>query len=56
MSARVPVAWLQLIHEKGRLAAAVAGIAFAVILMLVQLGFEDALLSSAGAPLLAFQI
>ncbi len=48
MSPRVPVAWLQLIHEKRRLAAGVAGISFAVILMLVQLGFEDALLSSAG--------
>jgi putative ABC transport system permease protein len=48
MSARVPVAWLQLKREKLRLAAALAGISFAVILMLVQLGFEDALMSSAG--------
>jgi len=47
MSSRVPVAWLQLVRERLRLAAAVAGIAFAVILMLVQLGFEDALISSA---------
>ena len=48
MSARVPLAWLQLAHERLRLLAAIAGIAFAVILMLMQLGFEDALLSSSG--------
>ncbi len=45
---RIPLAWLQLQKEKRRLVAAAAGISFAVILMLVQLGFEDALLSSAG--------
>jgi len=44
----IPLAWLQLAHERLRLLAAIAGIAFAVILMLMQLGFEDALLSSAG--------
>jgi putative ABC transport system permease protein len=51
-------------HDRGRfgrvaathqrtvaLLAAVVGIAFAVILMLVQLGFEDALLTSAGVHL-----
>jgi putative ABC transport system permease protein len=43
----VPLAWLQLVREKARLAAALAGIAFAVILMLMQLGFKDALFSSA---------
>ncbi len=48
MSAGVPLAWLQLMGEKRRLMAAVAGIVFAVVLMLLQLGFEDALLSSAG--------
>jgi putative ABC transport system permease protein len=48
VKSQVPLAWLQLIHERRRLAAAIAGIAFAVILMLMQLGFEDALLSSAG--------
>ena len=40
------MAWRQLIKEKRRLAAAVAGISFAVILMLVQLGFEQALFKS----------
>ena len=51
MSSRIPLAWLQLAHEPLRLFAATAGIAFAVILMLMQLGFEDALLSSAGLVL-----
>ena len=51
MSVPVPVAWLQLTKEPLRLAAAVAGISFAVILMLVQLGFEDALLTSSGIHL-----
>ena len=45
-SAGIPLAWLQLSHQKGRLVAAVIGIAFAVVLMLTQLGFKDALLSS----------
>jgi putative ABC transport system permease protein len=48
MTRRIPLAWLQLLHERRRLLAATAGIGFAVVLMLMQLGFEDALLSSAG--------
>src|SRR3954470_16643077 len=44
----VPLAWLQLTREKRRFVAALAGIAFAVVLMLTQLGFEDALMVSAG--------
>ena len=48
MKRSIPFAWLQLTHQRLRLLAAIAGIAFAVILMLVQLGFKDALLSSAG--------
>jgi len=40
------IAWRQLVKEKRRVAAAVAGIAFAVLLMLVQLGFEQALFKS----------
>ncbi|HWD00816.1 MAG TPA: ABC transporter permease DevC [Candidatus Sulfopaludibacter sp.] len=43
MFTRVPIAWLQLTHEKLRLFAAVSGIAFAVVLMLMQLGFREAL-------------
>jgi putative ABC transport system permease protein len=40
------VAWLQLRTDRGRLFAAIAGILFAVVLMLVQLGFEEALFRS----------
>lgn len=39
----IPLAWLQLIREKVRLIVALAGISFAVILMMMQLGFRDAL-------------
>jgi putative ABC transport system permease protein len=48
MGTGIPLAWLQLTKEKRRFFAALAGISFAVVLMLVQLGFQDALLSSAG--------
>jgi putative ABC transport system permease protein len=40
------VAWLQLTHQKTRLLIALAGIAFAVILMFMQLGFSDGLYDS----------
>ena len=43
---RIPLAWLQLTREKRRFVAALAGISFAVAMMLTQLGFENALLSS----------
>jgi putative ABC transport system permease protein len=46
MSSRIPLAWLLLVKLKGRLVTAVAGVAFAVILALVQLAFEDALYNS----------
>jgi putative ABC transport system permease protein len=39
----IPVGWRQLTHNRLRLFAAVAGITFAVLLMLVQLGFLAAL-------------
>jgi putative ABC transport system permease protein len=41
------LAWLQLRREKVRLVVAVAGVAFAVILMFMQVGFKDALFRSA---------
>jgi putative ABC transport system permease protein len=47
MSFYQPLGWRQLAHEKRKLAAALAGIAFAVTLMLMQLGFKDALYVSA---------
>lgn len=43
---RTPLGWLQLSHDKGRMAVAIAGIAFADILMFMQLGFQNALYSS----------
>lgn len=43
----IPLAWLQLSREKIRLLVALAGIAFAVILMFMQLGFQAALYNSA---------
>lgn len=43
----IPLAWLQLIRERVRLLVAMVGIGFAVILMMIQLGFRDALFDSA---------
>jgi len=42
---RTPVGWLQLVHNRMRLIAAVAGIAFANLLVLVQLGVVASLSS-----------
>jgi putative ABC transport system permease protein len=42
----VPIGWLQLWHRPLRLAVAVAGISFAVLLILMQLGFRAALFES----------
>lgn len=47
MIKRVPLAWLQLTYHKGRFLVALVGVAFAVILMFVQLGFQDALYEDA---------
>jgi putative ABC transport system permease protein len=46
MQRRTPLGWLQLSHEKGRLLVALAGIAFADVLMFMQLGFQSALYDS----------
>ncbi len=43
---RTPLGWLQLNHEKSRLWVALAGIAFADVLMFMQLGFQNALYDS----------
>lgn len=47
---RTPLAWRQIMKEKTRLAIAVAGIAFADMLMFLQMGFQDALYDSATQP------
>ncbi len=44
---RFSLAWRQIIFEKRRLAAALAGISFAVFLILVQIGFYSAMNDSA---------
>jgi putative ABC transport system permease protein len=43
----IPLGWLQLWHRKGRFLVALAGIAFAVMLILMQLGFRASLFDSA---------
>lgn len=47
MRSPIPLAWLQLSRERIRFTIALAGIAFAVILMFMQLGFQSALYDSA---------
>lgn len=47
---KTPLAWRQLMKEKTRLLVAVAGITFADILMLLQMGFEGALYDAAIQP------
>ncbi len=44
---RTPLGWLQLTHHKSRFVVAIAGVAFADILILMQLGFQGALFNSA---------
>jgi len=46
MKRTIPLAWLQLSREKSRLFVAMAGIAFADMLMFMQLGFKTALYDS----------
>lgn len=40
---RLPIGWLQLTHHRGRMVAAIAGIAFANMLVFVQLGISSAM-------------
>jgi putative ABC transport system permease protein len=44
---KTPLAWCNLLHEKNRLLVAVVGIAFAVMIMFMNLGFLGALSTSA---------
>ena len=46
LTRRTPLGWLQLRHDWGRLVVALAGIAFADLLMFLQLGFQAALYDS----------
>lgn len=42
----IPLAWLQLVHRRVKFVATLSGIAFVVILLFMQLGFQDALFDS----------
>jgi putative ABC transport system permease protein len=44
---KTPLAWRNLVHNKVRTAVAVAGVAFAVVLVFMQLGFRGAVISTA---------
>lgn len=46
MKSQTPLALKNLLHDRRRLATAVAGIGFAVLLMFVQVGFQNALYDS----------
>lgn len=50
MAIRTPLAWLQVTREKTRLLVAIAGIAFACILIFMQLGFLQSLFDGATRP------
>jgi putative ABC transport system permease protein len=55
MAKKINLAWSQLTKEKGRFLVALAGIAFADILMFIQFGFQDALFDSAIKPHRSFR-
>ena len=46
MLAAIPLSWLQLKQDKLRLGIALLGVGFAVVLIFMQLGFQDALFES----------
>jgi len=46
MSSAVPLAWKNLTHDRRKLAIAIGGVVFAVMLMFQQRGFNDALFDS----------
>jgi putative ABC transport system permease protein len=47
MKRRIPLAWKQLTKKRGRMLVAIAGIAFADVLMFLQMGFRSALFNGA---------
>ena len=52
---RLPVGFLQLTHNPGRFAAALAGVAFANVLVFVQLGLAGSMYESVATPYRLFQ-
>jgi putative ABC transport system permease protein len=55
LSYKTPLAWLQLTKQKSRFVVALAGIAFADLLMFIQMAFQDALFDAAMLPHRALQ-
>lgn len=47
---RLPIGWLQLVHNRARFLAAIAGVAFANVLVFMQLGFLGALQETTRLP------
>jgi len=52
---RLPIGWLQLTHKRGRFAAALSGVAFANVLVFVQLGLMNAMGAATLKPYGFFQ-
>ncbi|MDN2583566.1 FtsX-like permease family protein [Aquibium sp. ELW1220] len=52
---RLPIGFLQLTHNPGRLMAALAGVAFANVLVFVQLGLAGSMLESVATPYKLFR-
>ncbi len=52
---RLPIGYLQLMHNPGRLLAALAGVAFANVLVFVQLGLAGSMAESVAIPYRLFQ-
>lgn len=50
LRSRTPLGWLQLRHNRGRFAVAIAGVAFADLLIFLQLGVMGSLFGSAAKP------
>jgi putative ABC transport system permease protein len=50
MFGRLPIGWLQLTHKRGRFAAALAGVAFANVLVFVQLGLMNSMAAATLRP------
>lgn len=40
---RIPLAWLNFVHDKGRMLTSVGGVAFAIVLMFIEMGFTNGL-------------
>lgn len=52
---RLPIGWLQLTHKRGRFFAALAGVAFANVLVFVQLGIMNSMATATLRPYTFFQ-